>query len=101
LAPAGAGFKCVVRHSVTTSVGASERRSEGKMAYPFRSEGIFGRPTSHRKVRLTTALKDRLARLLRRSRTDRQLAERVRLVFDSLEPRLLLNGDLTVNLSTD
>ena len=71
------------------------------MSYPFRSEGIFGRPQSPRRAKLLTALQDRLARIIRRNRSDRQLAERVRLVFDSLEPRLLLNADLNVNLSAD
>ncbi|MGB3645615.1 MAG: LEPR-XLL domain-containing protein, partial [Mesorhizobium sp.] len=71
------------------------------MAFPFKSEGITGRPISHRRAKLSEILKAKLARLARGSRVQRELADRVRLVFDPLEPRLLLNADLNVNLATD
>jgi hypothetical protein len=73
----------------------------GKMAFPFKSEGIFGRPVSHRRARLSDVLRAKLSRLARGSRVQRELAERVQLVFDPLEPRFLLNADLNVNLATD
>ena len=71
------------------------------MAFPFRSEGISGRPISHRRAKLSEILKAKLAKLSRGSRVQRELADRVRLIFDPLEPRLLLNADLNVNLATD
>ena len=71
------------------------------MAFPFKSEGITGRPVSHRRAKLSEILKAKLAKLSRGSRVQRELAERVRLIFDPLEPRLLLNADLNVNLATD
>jgi len=71
------------------------------MAFPFKSEGISGRPISHRRAKLSEILKAKLARLAKGSRVQRELADRVRLIFDPLEPRLLLNADLNVNLATD
>ncbi|WP_374627707.1 LEPR-XLL domain-containing protein, partial [Devosia sp.] len=71
------------------------------MAYPFRSEGIFGPPASPRREKLVSTLRRQLARLSRGSRVRRELEDRVRLIFDPLEPRLLLNADLNVSLSTD
>ncbi|WP_395446238.1 LEPR-XLL domain-containing protein (plasmid) [Aminobacter sp. UC22_36] len=71
------------------------------MAFPFKSEGVSGRPISHRRAKLSEVLSAKLARLARGSRVQRELADRVRLIFDPLEPRLLLNADLNVNLATD
>eukprot|EP01035_Chromulina_nebulosa_P049870 gene49870-67729_t len=71
------------------------------MAFPFAPKGIEGRPKSHRHVRLIHAIAERLQRSRNRSHLKRELARRVRLIFDPLEPRLLLNADLNVNLSHD
>ncbi len=71
------------------------------MSFPFASKGVEGRPKSHRYMRLIDAINARLERSRNRSRLRRELARRIRLTFDPLEPRLLLNSDLNINLGHD
>ncbi len=66
------------------------------MAFPFSSNGFWGPPKSRRLIRMLSQRV--LARLLDRTggrvRILRKRRERDRLVFDALEPRLLLNADI-------
>ena len=72
------------------------------MSFPFQSTGLFGRP----KKKLPNSSKRRVRPplwLLRlRERISRAVANHERVIFDPLEPRLLLNADvLTLNLAHD
>ena len=74
------------------------------MAFPFKSTGLFGRPSgrppSSPHPRRRRALPRWLWRSAPRAAQPNVAGRYERLVFDPLEPRLLLNADvLTVNLA--
>ena len=72
------------------------------MAYPFQSTGLFGRPSKHSPDRPRRRLSPMRWFWRTPKRITRTNLGHERLVFDPLEPRLLLNADvLSINLVHD